>query len=215
MFDVSGLAENEDGESVFKMSYNSRTEFNVCYDVKGTARVRMAKHPYLGKRQAWSEWFSLNDDSTYHLNESAGGPEEECRVDQLTQMSQFLRNKHEVQIRDGYVTLFCLFDPAPTGIERHKPGEYSDYEPLSEVLRSELYETHQREIAKYDEMVDKLSIAKAMGKLDSFQETEVWELYMQGRQSQLIIESELAKTLAEEGKGRENVVASWMQSGTY
>ena len=73
---------------------------------------------------------------------------------QMTRTPQFLRNKHEVHIVDGYVTLFCMFDPAPTGIERHRPGEYSDYEPLSQVLGTKLYETHQREIARYDEMVD-------------------------------------------------------------
>src|SRR5204863_9462523 len=39
MFDVAGLPPNQDGEPVFKMSYNSRTEFNVCYDVEGEARV--------------------------------------------------------------------------------------------------------------------------------------------------------------------------------
>ena len=48
MFDVAGLPVNEDREPVFKMSYNSRTEVDVCYDVKGTARVRMAQHPYTG-----------------------------------------------------------------------------------------------------------------------------------------------------------------------
>ena len=51
MFDVDGLPKNEDGEPVFKMSYNSRTEFNVCYDVKGIARVRMAEHPYKATNQ--------------------------------------------------------------------------------------------------------------------------------------------------------------------
>jgi hypothetical protein len=51
MFDVAGLPMNEDGEPVFKMSYNSRTECNVCYDVKGDARVRMAIHPYKAKNQ--------------------------------------------------------------------------------------------------------------------------------------------------------------------
>jgi hypothetical protein len=45
MFDTAGLLPNQDGESVFKMSYNSRTEINVCYDVKGDARVRFAETP--------------------------------------------------------------------------------------------------------------------------------------------------------------------------
>ena len=81
MFDVAGLPENEDGEPVFKMSYNSRTEFNVCYEVKGTARVRMAQHPYKETKQLWGPWLPLDGDSTYHLNEAAGSTEEECRID--------------------------------------------------------------------------------------------------------------------------------------
>ena len=84
MFDVGGLPGNEDGEPVFKMSYNSRTEFNVCYDVKGTARVRMALHPYSDSGQTWGPWQRLDGDATYHLNETAGGPEEECRIDAKT-----------------------------------------------------------------------------------------------------------------------------------
>ena len=214
MFDVAGLPHNEDGEPVFKMSYNSRTEFNVCYEVKGTARVRMAQHPYQETKQLWGPWLPLDGDSTYHLNEAAGSTEEECRIDEVTQTPQFLRNKHEVHIVDGYVTLFCLFDPAPTGVERHRPGEYSDYEPLSQVLGTKLYETHQREIARYDEMVDRLSLAKAMGTLNSLQGTPIWDLYVQGREAQAVIESELAKTLAAEGTGRAQVLAQWMQTVT-
>ena len=129
MFDVSGLPENEDGEPVFKMSYNSRTECNVCYEVKGAGRVRMAKHPYLRSKQMWHPWSTLDGDSTYHLNEAAGSCEEECHIDQKTNTPQFFRNKHEVYIVDGFVSLFCVFDPAPTGVERHQPGEYSDSSP--------------------------------------------------------------------------------------
>jgi hypothetical protein len=215
MFDVAGLPKNEDGESVFKMSYNSKTEFNVCYDVQGTARVRMAQHPYRKVDQEWGPWFSLDGDSTYHLNEAAGGPEEERYIDDVTQSPKFLRNKHEVYIADGYVTLFCMFDPAPTGIERHRPGEYSDYEPLSQVLGTSLYETQQREIAKYDAMVDELSLAKAMGELSAHLGTSAWELYLRGREAQVAVEARLAKTLVEEGNGRERVLASWMQPVIY
>jgi hypothetical protein len=64
MFDVSGLPKNEEGEPVFKMSYNSRTEANFCYDVKGAARVRMAQHPYREAKQLWGPWLSLDGDST-------------------------------------------------------------------------------------------------------------------------------------------------------
>jgi hypothetical protein len=196
------------------MSYNSRTEFNVCYDVKGTARVRMAQHPYHEAKQLWGPWLPLDGDSTYHLNEAAGSPEEECRIEEASQASQFLRNKHEVHIVNGHVSLFCLFDPAPTGVERHRPGEYSDYEPLSQVLGTKPYETYQQKIAIYDEMVDRLSLAKAMGALSTLHGTPIWELYLRGREAQVAIESELAKTLAAEGNGREQVLAPWMRSMT-
>jgi hypothetical protein len=106
-----------------------------------------------------------------------------------------------------------LFDPAPTGVERHRPGEYSDYEPLSQVLGTELYETHQREIARYDEMVDRLSLAKAKGELSTLHASAIGELYLRGREAQAAIEAKLAKKLATEGNGRERVLADWMQSG--
>jgi hypothetical protein len=215
MFDVAGLPVNEDGEPVFKMSYNSRTECNVCYDVKGAARVRMAHHPYEKSKQPWSPWLQLDGDSTYHLNEAAGSSEEECHIDELTRTPQFFRNKHEVHIADGHVTLCCLFDPAPTGVENHRTGEYSDYEPLSQVVGTSRYETHRREIARFDEMVDTLSLAKATDVLDTFHGTPVWKLYEQGREAQRNIESEIVMTLAADGKGRERVLANWTQSATF
>jgi len=212
MFDVAGLPENQEGEPVFKMSYNSRTEFNVCCDVKGTTRVRMALHPYRQANQLWGPWLSLDSDSTYHLNEPAGSLEEECCIDEATQALRFFRNKHEVYINDGYVTLFCMFDPAPTGVENHRPGEYSDYEPLSQVLGTEKYATHQREISRYDEMVDQLSLAKATDTLSTFHGTPVWDLYVRGYQAQVNNEAGVSKTLATEGNGRERVLERWMQT---
>jgi hypothetical protein len=212
MFDVAGLPKNEDGQPVFKMSYNSRTEVNVCYDVKGTARVRMAQHPYRETKQVWGPWLPLDGESTYHLNEAAGSSEEECLIDEATQTPQTFRNKHEVHIIKGHVSLFCLFDPAPTGIERHRPGDYSDYEPLSQLLGTKPYETYEREIARYDEMVDRLSLAKAKGELETLKGTPLWELYLRGREAQAVVEAELAKKLTVEGNGREQVLARWMQS---
>lgn len=194
MFDVTGLPKNEDGKPVFKMSYNSRTEVNFCYDVKGTARVRMAQHPYRETKQLWGPWLPLDGDSTYHLNET----------------TQTFRNKHEVYISEGYVSLFCLFDPAPTGIEHHRPGEYSDYELLSQVIGTKLYETYAREIARYDEMVDQLSVAKAKDKLNTFHGTPIWDLYLQGREAQTAIEAKLIKTVATENNGREHILAQWI-----
>lgn len=212
MFDVAGLPANEEGEPVFKMSYNSRTEINVCYDVQGDARVRMSRHPYRPKRQDWGPWAVLDGDTAYHLNEAAGSPEEECIVDGVTEEKQYYRNKHEVHIADGYVTLCCLFDPAPTGIENHRPGEYSDYEPLSRVLETREYQTHRREITKFDEMVDRLSMARAAGTLSSLHGTPEWELYLKGREAQVSIESKIARSLAEQGGGRERLLARWMQA---
>jgi len=215
MFDVAGLPKNEDGESVFKMSYNSRTEFNVCYDVKGSSKVRMAKHPYAEKKQTWHPWVELDNETTYHLNEVASGPDEETWIDSTTGTKQFRRNKHEVHIADGHVTLFCLFDPSPTGVEKHRAGEYSDYEPLSMVIGSKAYEIQQQEIARYDEMVDRLSLAKAMCELDTLYKTPIWQHYLQGREAQLSIELELKNALTAEGNGRERVIAQWMQNNRF
>jgi hypothetical protein len=209
MFDVAGLPPNDVGEPVFKMSYNSRTEFNVCYDVRGEARVRMAVHPYKPDGQAWTPWFKLDSNSTYHLNESAGGPEEESYLDAASQKMKTLRNRHEVYILDGYVSLFCMFDPAPTGSERHHPGEYSDYEPIATVLGTPAYETQQRELARFDPMVDELSLAKALGKLDASKGSVLWELYLRGRECQQMIEAQLAYDLIKEGNGREKVIEPW------
>ena len=77
MFDVNGLPVNDDGLSVFKMSYDNQTEPNVCFDVSGTARVRMAYHPYSVKSQIWGEWQSLDNDTTYYVNEAVDSPEVE------------------------------------------------------------------------------------------------------------------------------------------
>jgi hypothetical protein len=210
MFDVAGLPANEQGEPVFKMSYNSRTEFNTCYEVEGIARVRMALHPYQARGQRWGEWQPVDGESTYHLNEPAGGPDEERFVD-ASGRARTQRNKHEVDIRDGYVSLFCLFDPAPVGIERHRPGEYSDYEPLSDVMATEDYAHHQREIRRFDEMVDSLSMAKARGELSACFGTAAWEQYLRGRQEQAEIEKKLIARLVAEGQGRERILKRWLQ----
>jgi hypothetical protein len=63
-------------------------------------------------------------------------------------------------------------------------------------------------------MVDQLSMAKAMGQLELYQGTPIWDLYLKGHAAQLAIEAELEKTLIAEGKGREHVVEKWMQSST-
>jgi hypothetical protein len=211
MFDVAGLPSNQDGEPVFKMSYNSRTEFNVCYQVEGRARVRMARHPYGTQDQTWMPWLTLSSDSTYHLNETAGGDDEERQRDPVSGTVQAFRNKHEVSIVDGFVTLFCLFDPAPAGIERHRPGAYSDYEPLSGILETPTYRNYMRAMADHDEMVDSLSLAAAAGDLATWQGTPLWDRYLEGHAAQMAVEAALAATLRGEGPEREQVLARWMQ----
>ena len=211
MFDVAGLPQNEDGEPVFKMSYNYRTEPNICYEVEGQARVRMARHPYTDAGQLWDEWLPLDNEATYHLNEGAGSPQEEWRLNPQSGKPEPLRNKHEVHIVDGHVTLFCLFDPAPTGIEHHRAGEYSDYGPLSDVLGTEAYQAHQHELEKFDQMVHELSLAKAKGRLNDLQRTPMWQFYIRGREAQLEVEKQLFDVLTAQGNGREQVLARWLQ----
>ena len=56
----------------------------------------------------------------------------------------------------------------------------------------------------------RLSLAKATGALSTCHGTPIWELYLRGREAQVAIESEIARSLAAEGKGREQVLAPWM-----
>ncbi|MCC7382846.1 MAG: hypothetical protein IT384_13500 [Deltaproteobacteria bacterium] len=211
MFDVLGLPHSEEGEPVFKMSYNSRTEFNICYEVSGIARVRMARHPYREVGQPWDPWRTIDGESAYHLNEAAGGPEEERRVDPAGGGVHPLRNKHEFYAEGGSASMFCLFDPAPTGIERHQPGEYSDYEPLAQVTSRPEYARFQQEVGRFDEMVDALSRAKAEGRLRDLEGTPLWERFLAGRRAQAVIEAELIEALRREGHGPDREVARWMQ----
>jgi hypothetical protein len=63
-------------------------------------------------------------------------------------------------------------------------------------------------------MVNRLSLAKATGKLTTLHATPIWQMYLRGREAQAAIEAELVKTLIAEGSGRERVLAHWMQSMT-
>ncbi len=198
MFDVGGLALNQDQEPVFKMSYDTRTEFNVCYDVQGKSRVRMAEHPYVSPGQKWLPWCRLHSDATYHLNETNEG------------FDRVHRNRHEVAIEGGYVSLFCTFDPAPTGMERHRPGEYSDYEPLELVQQRPEYAQHIRSMRVFDEMVEVLSMAQATGQLESQKGSTHWKVYEEGRIAQLEFEQAMKDKLRSEGAGRDLILAKWM-----
>lgn len=171
MFDTTGLPPNDDGESVFRMSYNHRTEPNFCYDVQGHARVRFAEHPYDDAAQRFGPWIDLDSETTYHLCEARGGPEEETRD------GRPLRNRHEVACAGGYATLFCAFDPAPTGVEQHHPGTYSEYGPLDAVLGTERYAATKARFAIVDAMIDTLSLAAAQDRLHELEDSPEWALY--------------------------------------
>jgi hypothetical protein len=54
-----------------------------------------------------------------------------------------------------------------------------------------------------------------MGVLNTYHGTPLWELYLRGREAQVAIESEIAKTLESEGRGRDRVIAGWRQTVAF
>jgi hypothetical protein len=211
MFDVNGLPPNDDGLPVFKMCYDNQTEANVCYDVSGKAKVRMAYHPYKDKEQEWGEWQFLDNNSTYYLNEDTHGTDVEWFTNPDTGEQFSKRNKHEVYIPEGgYVTLCCLFDPGPTGNEKHKPGKYSAYEHFSKIVGTELYQKYLNRLTILDDMVDKLSLLKAQGLLSESDKSPMWINYQNGLRNQMKLESQLVQQLRNENNGRDKVVSKWV-----
>lgn len=200
MFDTTGLPPNDDGESVFRMSYNHRTEPNFCYDVQGHARVRFAEHPYDDAAQRFGPWHDLDGETTYHLNEARGGAEEEHRD------GHPLRNRHEVANAGGHTTLFCLFDPAPTGVEEHHPGTYSEYGALDDVLGSERYAKKLVRLREVDAHIDTLSLAAARG--EPLEGTAAWAWYEEASEQ---ARNNRAALLARLDEGRRKIVAPWAE----
>ncbi len=257
MFDSTGLAVNDEGKPVFKMSYNDQTEPNVVYEVGGIGKVRFAIHPYLTssssssgsdkQKQVWSDWRSIDEDVTYYLNETADGKEVEKVVKEVpvdttnksknkdskaalispawpssheiqteTKIST-LRNRHEVYIQpsqsqsqSAFVSLCCLFDPGPTGLEVHQPGEYSSYGPVSETVQTPEYQEFVRRMAPVDEMIDVLSLEAAKGRDDeSLKKLPQWSIFEAEKMKQLEKQTLLVDQLAKEGNGREKIVEAW------
>ncbi len=204
MFDVTGLPSNDEGKPVFKMSYNYRTEPNVCYQVEGRAGVRMALHPYSEEDQKWGPWHALDGETTYHLNEDST----QAQWLELATGREPRRNKHEVFVEGGFVSLMCIFDPAPTGVELHKSGAYSSYGDLGETLGTPRYAQYLRTLEPYEEMVQVLSLAKACG--DDPRGKAEWKLFEEGRKAQREIEAALRAELVASGQGRERHIDPWM-----
>lgn len=206
MFDVRGLPANSEGRPVFKMSYNYRSEPNLCYQVEGRAGVRMALHPYVdGDAQKWDPWQALDGETTYHLNEDASQAEHQIQGSARVP----LRNKHEVFVDDGFVSLICLFDPAPTGVECHTSGAYSSYGDLADTIGTSRYDEYLRALEPLDAMVQVLSLARARGE-DPASKPE-WRLYQEGITAQRQIEGELRAHLVAAGQGREQQLEAWLQ----
>jgi hypothetical protein len=211
MFDVNGLPPNDDGLPVFKMQYDNQTEANVCYDVLGDSKVRMAFHPYKEKGQEWGEWQLLGNDTTYYLNEDSHSSDAEWVTNSETGEKFSRRNKHEVYIPEGgYVSLCCLFDPGPTGSEKHMPGKYSSYQDVNKVVGTEAYQQHLEALIPFDEMVDKLSLLKAQGLLVESDKAPKWTFYRHGLENQIELESRLVQQLRNENRGRDAVVLKWI-----
>jgi hypothetical protein len=205
MFDVEGLPLNQEGVPVFKMSYNFRTEPNVCYEVLGEASVRLAQHPYGDSEQSWGAWQTIDSETTYHLNEDAGHSEWR----QVSGSRKPLRNKHEIRISGGHVSLMCMHDPAPTGAECHATGEYSEYGDLAKTLGTPEHIEHLRILAPMDAMVDTLSMAKARGE-DAPKTGPTHKLFRDGLDAQLALESKMKRQLLGEARGRETILQRWM-----
>jgi len=206
MFDAHGLPENDEGSPVFKMSYNYRTEPNVCYDVQGTAQVRVAVHPY-SQPQQWGPWQPLSSEATYHLCEDIDAADWVSNNGE----QQPRRNKHEVQIANGYVSLLCMHNPGCTGAERHSEGEYSEYGDLAKVVGSAAHQEQLSRLIPFDAVVDSLSLAVAQGR-DPAGLPE-WAKYQEGLECQRSVEAALLENLRLEGHGREQILASWVLGG--
>ncbi len=208
MFDTSGLPRNHEGMEVFKMSYDYQSEVNVVYDVKGSARVRFADHPYsAAPQQTWSHWSNLDGVTTYCLNESASDSCVEHYTDEKTGRDGCRRNRHEIYIEPGgHVSLCCLFDPGPTGLETHKPGDYSSYGPVAEVLQSKAYAEFLESNAAMDEMVQALSLARAASPDTRLDDTAHWQLYQSAIATALDTEERM---VCNAGVERKDIIDAW------
>lgn len=208
MFDTLGLPGNSEGKPVFKMSYDHQSEVNVVYDVKDGAAVRFARHPYREPgQQSWSDWQALDGSTTYHLNEASDGPEIERHADPQTGRERVLRNRHEIYIAPGgHVSLCCMFDPGPTGLETHQPGEYSSYAPVSDTIGTTAYRDFLAAVAAADDMVGALSLAEALNGGVPDRSSPQWADYEELLAGAVQAEE---RVIRESGRDREEIMARW------
>jgi hypothetical protein len=157
--------------------------------------------------QSWSDWHSLDGDTTYHLNEGADGPEIERHADPDTGKERFLRNRHEIYIAPGgHVSLCCMFDPGPTGLETHQPGEYSSYAPVSETIDTRAYREFLASMAAAEDMVRTLSLAQARNGGVPDRSSPKWAEYEHLLDRALQAEEQLIRDSEE---GRRSIMAFW------
>lgn len=206
MFDVDGLPPNQEGRPVFKMSYNYRTELNVCYEVSGKAALRVATHPYCETEQVWSPWWEMDDESTYCLLEDESYSEYVLEDGEKRPR----RNKHEVRVDAGHVSLYCMFNPAPTGAEQHSSGAYSEYGDLEKILGGKAYASYLEALVPLDKMLDALSIAKAEGR--EWRSYPEFSAYKRGKAAQIRWEAELRDRLMQSDPNRNSILANWYSS---
>lgn len=198
MFDTKSLPLNEEKITVFRMSYNTKTEINICFDVPILSKVRFAVHPYSTSSQEWTKWEEIDSNTCYNLNES---PDEMEMIKSEDGTIRGYRNKHEVHIpENGYVTLMCLFNPATTGIEKHVTGKFSDYGKGIDDMNILPFLS---ELSKYDQMVEELSIKQSLG--EDIEKVGSYKVYQEGIKNQIAIEEELLSSIAE----RKNIVEMW------
>jgi len=208
MFDTQGLPPNQDGQPVFKMSYDNQTEVNFVYEVKSKASVRFANHPYVDPHeQSWSDWHSLDGDTTYYLNEGTDGLEIERHADPESGKEHCRRNRHEIYIAPGgHVSLCCMFDPGPTGLETHQPGEYSSYAPVAETTDTKAYRDFLASVAAADDMVRTLSLAQASNDGVPDRSSPEWAEYEIVLDRAIEAEGQLIRNSEEE---RRSIMAFW------
>jgi len=158
----------------------------------------------------------VDKNTLYYLNETHDGEEIEWHNDESTYENLALRNRHEVSIdKGGSATLICLFDPAPTGLEKHLPGEYSSYTPVSKILGTEAYDKFLEDVKPQDEMMDTLSLLEAEGDLneEAIRETKIWNIYQSCLKKKIGDDKELYERLKADRDGREKIIWPWMIKG--